>query len=400
MHVNLDRETGTYSTKQVVNWQTSSAVEFVSFTINGLMPTLSQYVAYDTLSPPNPFIAVTQDGRGNVVYDGGFPKFYNIYAPAPGTPFNVLTGAFKYLYNALNFVSNKAKVNAGNRNVLILGDAIAAEAYPVKSGANTGFVTSFSNLFAIAGYNPIFKDRADYGGAVLNPTAAELDGFCAVLLMSSDYTTTSGRLTKEAVKALVAYRESGNGVIIITDHGPDLISADQAANAPYGGFFRTANQLTAEFGAYFTGNFDRTPINVGFLRRTYGDHPLYAGMPDTDSVAAGPSESRVVIQNYPRYAPGQLPQLVMDNGCYLVQMLTKLKNGTIEINRVNICIDPAGTERKKLRRLYVRETSVAPWVLNFEKGGWRLYKNGKWVQMLPANTKMWSADLKEWVNVK
>lgn len=332
MHVNLDREAGTYSSKQIVNWQTTSAVEFVSYTINGLMPTLSKYVAYDTLSPPNPFIAVTQDGRGNVVYDGGFPKFYNAYAPAANATFAGLSGAFKYLFNALNFVSNKEKVVAGNRKVLILGDAIASESYPVKSAATNGFVTSFTRLFAIAGYTPVFKDRSDYSNT-LNPTAAELDGYCAVLLMSSDYSATTGRLTKEAVKALVDYRESGNGVIIITDHGPNLTSAQQAATSSYNGFFRTANQLVAEFGTYFTGNFDRTPVNVGFLRKTYGDHPLYANMTDTDNVHAGPSESRVVIQNYPRYKPGELPQLVMDNGCYLVQMLTQLKDGTIEINR-------------------------------------------------------------------
>lgn len=399
MHVNLDHLAGTYTTRQTVDWQASQSVDFVMFTVNGLMPTLSEYVAYDTLNPANPFIAVTQDGRGNVVYDGGFPKFYNIYAPAANVGFAGLTGAFKYLYNALNFVSNKAKVNAGNRNVLILGDAVAAEAYPVKSGAPTGFYTSFANLFAIAGYNPIFKDRADYSGT-LNPTFAELDQYCAVLHMSSDYTTATGRFTPQGVAAMVAYREAGNGVILITDHGPDIPDVNTAANGQYGAFFRSANQLVAEYGAYFSGNFDRTPVNVGFLRTWYGDHFLYSGMSNDEYIHAGASESRVIIANYPRYKPNELPKLELENGCYNIQILTRLKSGVVEIQRQLICIDRTGADRLKVRKLYVRATSTSPWVVNFAKGGWGVYKNMNLVRMTPANTKMWDAKLKDWVWVK
>jgi hypothetical protein len=369
------------------------------FTVNGLMPTLSEYVAYDTLNPPNPFIAVTQDGRGNVVYDGGFPKFYNMSAPAAGTAFASLSGAHKYLYNALNFVSNKAKVNAGNRKVLILGDAIAAENYPVKSATPTGFYTTFVNVFAIAGYTPVFKDRADYSGT-LNPTLEELDGYCAVLLLSSDYSTPTGRFTAAGVTAMVAYREAGNGVILITDHGPDIPDVTTAANGAYGAFFRTANQLVAEYGAFFSGLYDRTPVNVGFLRSTYGDHLLYNGMANTDNIAAGPSESRVFIANYPRYKPNELPKLELETGCYNIQILTRLKDGTVEIQRQTICIDKTGAGRTFVRKLYVRETSTSPWVVNFAKGGWGVYKQMQLIRMTPANTVMWDAKLKDWVGVK
>lgn len=399
MHVNLDHVAGTYSTRQTVDWQASQSVDFVMYTINGLMPTLSEYVAYDTLNPPNPFIAVTQDGRGNVVYDGGFPKFYNIYAPAPASTFATLTGAFKYLYNALNFVSNKAKVNSGNRNVLILGDRVNDEYYTVKGTGSYGFYNSFVRLFAIAGYNPVFKDINDYSGT-LNPTLAELDGYCAVLLMSSDYYTPTGRLTAAGIAAMVAYREAGNGVIMITDHGPDIPDVNTAANGQYGAFFRTANQLVAEYGAFFSGLFDRTPVNVGFLRNTYGNHLLYNGMTDADVIAAGASESRVYIANYPRYKPNELPKLELENGCYNIQILTRLKDGTVEIQRQTICIDRTGDSRNKIRKLYVRETSTSPWVVNLSKGGWGVYKNLNLIRMTPANTVMWDAKLKQWVGVK
>lgn len=52
------------------------------------------------------------------------------------------------------------------------------------------------------------------------------------------------------------------------------------------------------------------------------------------------------------------------------------------------------------RRLYVRQNSASPFVVNFTKGGWTLYKDGKVIKMLPSNTKMWDAEKKEWVNVK
>lgn len=52
------------------------------------------------------------------------------------------------------------------------------------------------------------------------------------------------------------------------------------------------------------------------------------------------------------------------------------------------------------RLLYVREKSTAPFVVNFAKGGWRVYHNRAWVSMTPQNTKMWDANLKQWVNVR
>lgn len=399
MHATLDKEEGTYGSKLVVGWQTSKDVRFVSYTVNGLMPTLSDYVAYDTLTPPNPFIAVTQDSRGNVVYDGGFPKFYNNVGPKPTDKFADLNAAFKFLHNALNFVSNKAKTNAGNKKILILGDAVATSAYAVKGTGASSFFTSFTNLFTIAGYVPVFKDISDYA-STLNPTAAELDEYCAILLMSSNYATPTGVFTPAAVAAVVAFREAGNGVILITDHGEFVTDVNVAATGSYLGFFRTANQLATEFGTYFTGLYDRSPVNVGFLRSTYGDHPLYNGMTNDEFIYAGASESQVVVQRYPRYAPNAIPPISMTDGCYLVQILTVLNDGTIEINRQTICIDLSGAARVKIRRLYIRETSSHPWLVNFSKGGWTIYKNGKPIKMLPTNTKMWDAGLKEWVYVK
>lgn len=83
-NVSLSVPPGYYLEAQNASWQLSAAVDYISFTKDGPSPAISKYIAYDTLTPPNPFIAVTQDGNGNVVYDGGFPKFYNSLAPEAG----------------------------------------------------------------------------------------------------------------------------------------------------------------------------------------------------------------------------------------------------------------------------------------------------------------------------
>ena len=75
---------GYYLEAQNASWVLGEKVDFVSFTKDGPSPAISKYIAYDTLVPPNPFIAAAQDGNGNVVYDGGFPKFYNVVAPEAG----------------------------------------------------------------------------------------------------------------------------------------------------------------------------------------------------------------------------------------------------------------------------------------------------------------------------
>jgi len=87
----------------------------------------------------------------------------------------------------------------------------------------------------------------------------------------------------------------------------------------------------------------------------------------------------------------------MTEGCYLVQILTRLKTGAVEIQRQNICIEK---QVMRVRKLYVRESSTSPWIINFSKGGWCVYQQGKAIIMSPKNTKMWDAKLKEWVGVK
>ena len=320
-------------------WSFSVDVDKVAYSIDGIPPAISEYIAYDTLTPPNPFIAVTQDGKGNVVYDGGFPKFYNNQWRSTFLTFADLNAAFKYLYNALNFCANPVKVAAGNRKVLFLGDSITN--YRIKGVGTNDFNTALTGLCAIAGYTPTFKELPDYGGGTLKPTYAELDEYCCVVVFSTAYATANPALiTPTAVTDLVTYREQGNGLVFVTDHG-DQVQTDinQVTTSQGAGFYGTANRVIVNFGAFFTGNFDRTSVNVGFLRNTYGDHPLYNGMLDTENIFAGSSESKVVVTINPVYVPGSLPDIPLSTpGEHTLNFLLILKDGSFELHKFKYTI--------------------------------------------------------------
>lgn len=328
--VTPDKRPAYYTGSVTINWTFTSDVTEVAFNTNGIPPAISKYIAYDTLNPPNPFIAVTQDGRGNVVYDGGFPKFYNNKAPASTVnSFSGLNASFKYLYNALNFVANPEKVAAGNRKVLLLGDAHGTRSYQVKGTRSSDFRTSFERLAAVAGYDLTIKDGSDYGGS-LDARLAELDQYCCVIYMSSRSADDwQGSITEACVSDLVSYRYQGNGLIVITDHGNYPSSLETAAYSSTG-FFVGANRLIVNFGAYFKGNYDRTSVNVGFLRNNYGDHPLYNGMAGSEYISAGGSESQVVVTETPTMTPGNFPPTVLDQpGQYELNFLMLTASGEV-----------------------------------------------------------------------
>lgn len=518
--ISFDIPEGYYLSPFTAKMILSGNVQSLQFSVNGAPPSISKYVAYDQLVPPNPFIAVTQDGTGNVVYDGGFPKFYNSSAPTlginasitmefratclgvaagdnayyynafsdkqvtiaigdrlvydmaqdnanarvgidaitandpalfpdqyslrdwsrptsslidqnglpihpstnlgnravnqwyhrefdlsacagqtfikwslayegevagnyatrfrdvyivdrngnvktilfkdtidiPGNsstevrasgyinlvktlydPRSQLTASFKYLYNAIVWTANPKKVAAGNRKILILGDAVAARHYAIKSTVASGFNTSLTRLCAAVGVTPTFKDVSDYTGTHLNPTPAELDQYACVILMSSVYGTASA-ITDAATQAMVAYREAGNGLIFITDHGVVVNNISQAVAAS--GFFSTANKVIVNFGAYFSGDYNRTPVNVGFLRSTYGNHPLYAGMTDDEFISAGGSESRVQVTSFTPLTPAQIQPFAIGNGKTTIRVSAILNSGEIVPYKIEYNVVP------------------------------------------------------------
>jgi hypothetical protein len=333
-NVSFDKQPGFYDDPATVQLVLSSEVESVQYTVNAGAPSISKYVAYDTSTPPVPFIAVTQDGLGNVVYDGGFPKFYNNNAPAESvTTFAGLSASFKFLYNAINFIANPAKFAAGNRKILVLGDKSSGSYWIKGTAVASDFGLSFARLAAVANVQLTIKDTSDWPEGKLNPTLAELNQYAAVILMSSESALSSDRITEQAIDAMVLYREQGNGLMVITDHGPVLNTIEEAIPSR-AGFFNTANRVITRFGCWFSGDYNRVPVNVGFLRANYGDHPLYNGMADSEDISAGGSESRVWVAQTPSYLPGQVPPFQIAKGRTTIQVAASLKDGSVEILRV------------------------------------------------------------------
>lgn len=284
-------------------------------------PTLSEVIAKDNVG--DPFIAVTQDGKGNVVYDGGFPKFLNYslmvsgaYPASPPATFAALLPAHRYMHNAMKWVANKTKVNGGNKKILVVGNTDVSASYPLKgshytpapnqSSADNGFVDVMRAIANVAGFQLTFYDLSDAGGTI-NLGLDNMDPYVAVIFIASQSPTgkNSSKITERFAKELSTYRELGNGVIIITDHtGGTYTNVDQALAEVNGIFAYDATKCAAYYGAFFSGDVDRTSVLVSNIRAQLiaaggdGTHPLLNNLADDSSIFAGGSESIIKVEDY------------------------------------------------------------------------------------------------------
>lgn len=368
---------GTYATGQSVTVTFPPGVRKAIITHEDRAPVLSEILAYDEgpmkpggPSVQRPFIAVTQDGRGNVVYDGGFPKFYNTMMtsggvwprPRPNT-WAQIPPSYKYLVNAVKFCANPTKVAAGNKKMLCIGSAKLGENYNVRSSfyepitgqgaAGSSFGDAFLTIAEVAGFTADFYDTTSAGNVPLTLPIETLEQYSVVLFLSSVFTPTAPnvRIDQEFAKTLAFYREQGNGLIIITDHTDNTYTSINDAIARPNGFVREANIISQYFGAYFTGNVDRKSVKVGEIRRQIGlpgppgDHPLLADLADTDSIFAGSSESIIVPELYPNEVVDPTVPFVYDMptpGTYRVNILMQMEDGSIVTNPLQYVIGDTG----------------------------------------------------------
>ncbi|WDS62179.1 virion structural protein [Pseudomonas phage D6] len=340
-------------------------------------PVLTEILAYDRgyllpiPSNPNPaigegpivdrpFLAVTQDGRGNVIYDGGFPKFYNSHIASanggqwPATLPTTLAGlapACRYLLNALSFIANPRKVAQGNRKILFLNNTVRTLQYnilksyyhpdPLQNNAGgDGFRDTFDAVCNIGGWIPTYIDCTSNGNTQLTVSLATMEQYAAVVYLASNGGSgpSTSTIAESTASAISQYRNAGSGVAIITDHCSDNYTNLADAIARGGVFGHDATKVAKYFGAYFSGDVARSPVQVGEIRRQIGDpgppedHPLLAGMADTDYIFAGGSESLIVPELYPndQVSPDQPWTLSMPTaGTYRANILVQLDDGTI-----------------------------------------------------------------------
>lgn len=366
-------EPGYYTTGQTLTVKFPANSRRAIVTRTERNPVLTEILAYDrgpiTPVPPGPnpgptidrpFLAVTQDGRGNVIYDGGFPKFYNIMisnnnggsypATIPNT-FAGLTPAQKYLYNGLNFIANPRKTASGNRKVLFIGTGVRGESYVLTDShyapvagqqevdGNYGFKDTMTGLCQAGNWTPTYYDVPNASTKV-DFDFTYLDQFAAVVFFSLNGggNVANPRVTDRFAKELAAYRNAGNGIAIITDHCGDNYTSIQDAMSRSTAFAVDATVLAKEYGCYYSGNVDRQPVLVSEIKRQIGlpgppeTHPLLNGLADTDSIFAGGSESLVMPELYTSEQVDPDQDLVIPlttAGKYRVNVLVQLDDGTI-----------------------------------------------------------------------
>lgn len=296
--VTVDVRPGYYLENQTVTVSFDSSVKDVAINKDGTPPSISKLIAYDNLNPPQPFIAVTEDGAGRVVYDGSFPKLYN-------SQFDVTTGSRKYLFNAIEWIMDSNR----DRKVLFLGDANLGESYNIKGTASSDFLTSINKIIATAGYTgSVIKTASDYAGNRLDARYSELAQYGAVFILGST-AAMPPRMTDRCRDDIVRYRESGGGVLLMSDSSPPLPTIQDAINhgitGAGGHFSGIINKVATRFGAWMTDLLNRNNVPLKYIRDNFGDHELYNGIGD-DEVIAGGSDSIVRVTSDPVYPPSQV----------------------------------------------------------------------------------------------
>lgn len=350
-------------------------------------PVLSEVLAYDKGTIPGsqnpsaivdrPYISVTQDGRGNVVYDGGFPKFYdgttmgtNVvngpggsiesfdWLPEP-TTFNELSGQMKYFYNVINFIMNPSKVAKGNRKILIVCNTTDYGIYSIRQGrgglgsevhnSNTycGFYGNLKIIERLTNTQFTFYNTTDAGGPIdLNYTY--LDQYAAVVFMCTCWTRHPSstnlpnnpltQITDKFAQELSTYRSNGNGLYIVTDHMQTWYNNVEEALLSEG-FAYDANKVARYYNAYFSGNVDRDPMLVSEIRQQLiaaggnGQHPLFDNLPDDSYIYNGASESITVVEDISKYLvtpPRDVAYTLSTAGWNYINVLLQYTDGTIE----------------------------------------------------------------------
>tara|TARA_Y100001960_G_scaffold333998_2_gene443332 strand:- start:24725 stop:26194 length:1470 start_codon:yes stop_codon:yes gene_type:complete len=275
----------------------------------------------------NPFISVVDNaGGGKLIFDGGFPKYYNTnWDISPKDSFQNLHPQFKFMHNILEWIGDTHKSRG---KILLYGDRVVGNTYyHVKETGTYGFAKSIPSTISMAGFTPVVKDYQDYGGVycdannMANISLDEMNNYAAIIIMASGYCDS---LSETSVNNFTTYVNNGGGVYIITDHNS---------------FQPTGNQILRKFGSEFYGMVNRTSTHDAYKLSTIWSnlseteynqsHPLWKGFTSTDSIPAGGSEGNVRL-----FTPQT--DIVAQSGTLLFNAGEIEKEVTLTINGDNI----------------------------------------------------------------
>lgn len=250
-------------------------------------------------------VQTTSSGAGGkLVFDGGFPKFYDSsywnasYDDSLTNMFALATpGQWPYMVNCIKYASSQ-RGSATTNKVLYVNDS---------SGGSYGI-----NVFddGIKGCSSIAGKTMSYFKDISTPNAAHkdhilanasksvshwrtyFDQFDCIVWFGTSY-LTDWTLPANFKQAILDYFDNGGGIFIVTDHNS---------------FQYVVNQIVKPYGIQFTGDFDRTPGNDAYKVSTIlsktalipqGVHPLFQDMHPDAYIHAGGSEGKIIYDDDP-----------------------------------------------------------------------------------------------------
>ena len=261
----------------------------------------------------------TEDAGGKLVFDTGFPKFYdsqyNIANSAAGglnatNVYNSSSAQFPFLVNSIKYITSNRLNPTGK--VVYFNDGSP------NYGAGH-FATTMRNCSTFAGKTMEHIDGGNWDGDGLStPSSQQLAHKDWVLaqnktrqqwfdffnqydgiLWTAVNTNYGAYLSQDFIDGLLDYFENGGGLFITTDSDA---------------FSTTVNQVVYYFGVYFqdpNGNVvDRTTGNNAYKVSTIlsntdfipdGTHPLFEGLSPNSYIYAGASEGAMI------YNDGNIP---------------------------------------------------------------------------------------------
>lgn len=243
---------------------------------NGPDPVLVRTVASsDKDGTDRPYIQYMDDGRGRVILDGAFGKYYNSQAST-----NKTTYANTFLKNCIDYISP-----VENPRILFLGDRIAPEdgdlSYSIKGTSGSAFRTFFETFCNNFDFTYDIKDALDYNGE-LDFGLDELTNYQVLFFMGSrnEDQDSIPVVSERLARAIATFREEGKGVYLCTDHNS---------------FFYNNNIILSYItDAQFEGSYDFSPgTTVAYNRALHGDSPLFRGLSDNTIMRGSGSDSSV-----------------------------------------------------------------------------------------------------------
>jgi hypothetical protein len=147
-----------------------------------------------------------------------------------------------------------APASQQGKNILVYATSETTSGYYASS-----FDEELPAILAEDGFTVTVTDRME----TPQITAALLNGYDQLWLMSTDPYSGSGCFSEDEINAIIGFRNAGNGLLIMADDGP-----------PGHSFVGDANQISTQLGVIFGGQYNYGTYGQPFAP-DFSEHPLF-----------------------------------------------------------------------------------------------------------------------------